>query len=163
MENHSLDNITMAEVEQFLSEYSGPDYYIVDFDILQRGAIYIKAYRDGEKLMGIAGVYRKYGVTGHFIIINLEYQGKGIGFHALGDMVEWGKRHKLPFMIAQYWQETLESRKKQLGFKSFTKIGPWSYAFLPITSWAWLIVPVFPIIARIFHVIRYGRLWRSET
>ena len=143
MEGKSKDivNTSLASVEDFINSLTENEksYYNLKFSSLRKDAVYIRGYEHNGRLIGIAGIIKKFLVTYHsFRMVKEEYWGQDIGRKMGHDWFQWAKQHHIPCVILQYVPFNPASQKSysKAGFRKVVKIRGGHYSFALTTKWA---------------------------
>ena len=134
-------NTNYREVRDFVLSLSAHErlYYEIQWGDLEAEAIFIKGYRNNDKLAGIAGISQKYFIAySAFYVVKESYWGKGTGTSMTLDIMQWAKKHHIPCIIIQYSPQNIGMARalEKAGIPRGIKMGKSSCNIVPTGSWA---------------------------
>ncbi len=139
-----LVNVTYQDVKEFMLGLSIEERYYYDllWDALASEAVFIQGYWDNRRLIGIAGIYRKFLIAySSFYLIKAVYWGKGTALRMTVGIMQWARIHYIPCIITQYHSKNVRMSKalRKSGIQKDMQIGEFTYSVSLTTKWALLL------------------------
>ncbi len=126
----------LAEIKEFCHTLTVHERSLYDlkWDVMLPSVVYIRGYRDNDKLVGIGGVYRKFFIAyASFHLVKETHWGRGIATKLTFDMLGWMRQHRAPCLIMQHSPNNAGIIRvhEKAGLKAGTRIGDMCYNVEP--------------------------------
>lgn len=141
-------NTTLEEAEALVNSLGREErsMYDIQWEDLAPYIIYLVGAKVDGKLVGISGIYRKYGIVySSYRVVKYEYWNRGIGTELARNWRDWVKANHIPFVMRQgYLKNTasLYTYAKVLPTKTNIIVGGMHYNINAFTWWGKPLIPI---------------------